>query len=265
LCVAVGMMDLERPESRGPPARDDGTWRSLVSALVWGTRGRRFKSGRPDQPAGSDRRVSNPEMSRADDIELRAHRIATVPNILSLLRLASVPFFVWLFVAGQEEAAVFLYAVGAWTDFFDGYIARRTGAITELGKLLDPLADRVFILTLAITLLVTDALSLWLAVVIISREILVFLLWPVLERRGLARIPVNFTGKSATAALLFGLTALAWSETTWSLQQSADELGFLFVLFGAALSWLATGLYAREIARLVRMRSGVAVEPEGKQ
>ena len=56
-----------------------------------------------------------------------SNRVLTVPNVLSAIRLATVPVFLYLFVTGREEAAVILYGAGAWTDFFDGYIARRLG------------------------------------------------------------------------------------------------------------------------------------------
>src|ERR671918_764728 len=86
-------------------------------------------------------------------------RLLTIPNLLSFGRLATVPVFVWLFVSGREDAAVILYAVAAWTDFFDGFIARRTHSVTELGKLLDPLADRVFIVALALALVARGTLA----------------------------------------------------------------------------------------------------------
>src|SRR5919106_1769508 len=86
-------------------------------------------------------------------------RLLTIPNLLSFGRLATVPVFVWLFVSGRENAAVIVYAVAAWTDFFDGFIARRTHSVTELGKLLDPLADRVFIVALALALVARGTLA----------------------------------------------------------------------------------------------------------
>jgi len=176
-----------------------------------------------------------------------SRRVWTLPNALSFLRLGSVPVFVWLFVTGREEAAVIVYAAGAWSDFFDGYIARRTGSITELGKLLDPLADRIFIVALAISLVATDAMPVWLALTVIARDVLVLFAWPLLERRGRARIPVNFTGKCATASLLFGLTWLAWSKTTWPLHDFGDDVGLVFTVLGAVLYWVAGALYVREL------------------
>src|SRR5918999_490816 len=167
------------------------------------------------------------------DGEVVHDRILTAPNALSALRLASVPFFVWLFVSDRENAAVVVYALFAWTDFFDGYIARRTGSISKLGQLLDPLADRVLIVALAVALVARDALSLWLAVAGIARDVLVLALWPLLERIGMRRIQVNDAGKTATACLLFGLTWLAWGETTFVVHSAGDDVGMPFVVVGA--------------------------------
>jgi cardiolipin synthase (CMP-forming) len=173
-------------------------------------------------------------------------RLLTVPNVLSALRLASVPVFIWLFATERENAAVALFGIAACTDFFDGYIARRLGQVSEIGKLLDPLADRIFIVALAIALVLRDVLPLWLFLVIVVRDLLILLAFPLLERRGATRIRVNFTGKTATAFLLFGLTTLAWSETTFPLQRYADEIGMAFTLIGAVLYWVAAGMYAAQ-------------------
>ena len=179
-------------------------------------------------------------------------RILTAPNVLSGLRLATVPVFVWLFVTGHETAAVGLYAAAAWTDFFDGYIARRTASVSRLGQLLDPLADRVFIVALAVALVARDDLALWLALVIVGRDVLVLALWPVLERLGMRRIQVNFTGKTATACLLFGLTWLAWAETSFLLHEVGHSIGMPFVVAGAILYWVAGAMYATEAIRRMR-------------
>ena len=178
-------------------------------------------------------------------------RILTVPNTLSIIRLATVPVFVWLFVVGREEAAVILYAAGAWTDFFDGYIARRTNSVTELGKLLDPLADRVFIVALAVALVAGEVLPLWLALAIVIRDALVLSLFPLLERRGVARLPVSFLGKCATASLLLGLTLLAWSATSFPGHDAGFELGMTCAVVGAALYWWSAVRYASEALKRV--------------
>ena len=171
--------------------------------------------------------------------------ILTIPNVISFARLATVPFFLWLWFAGSREVAVVVYAIGAWSDFLDGFIARRTDSVSELGKLLDPLADRVFIVALAIALVGGGTLPWWLAVAIIGRDVVILSLYPLVQKRGVPKIAVNFVGKSATAALLFGLTWLALSETDFGWADIGDEVGIAFVTFGAVLYWVAGAMYAR--------------------
>ena len=180
-------------------------------------------------------------------------RILTIPNVLSFVRLGSVPVFVWLFVTDRRDAAVILYALGAWTDFFDGWIARRFDQVSELGKVLDPLADRIFIAALVVALVATDLLELWLAVAILGRDILILGLYPVVQRAALTKIRVNFVGKCATAALLVGLTGLAISETSLSWGDVLEMPSRVFVWVGAVLYWVSGGLYARDA---LAMRSG---------
>ena len=171
--------------------------------------------------------------------------ILTVPNLISFARLATVPFFLWLWFAGSREVAVVVYGIGASTDFLDGFIARRTGQVSELGKLLDPLADRIFILALAIALVGGGTLPWPLALAVIGRDVAILSLYPLVQKRGVPKIAVNFTGKSATAALLFGLTWLALSETSFGWADIGDEVGIAFVILGAVLYWIAAGMYAR--------------------
>ena len=180
-------------------------------------------------------------------------RIVTVPNVLSVVRLGSVPVFVWLFVTDRRDGAVILYALGASTDFFDGWIARRYDQVSELGKLLDPLADRVFIAALVVALVATDVLEWWLAAAILGRDILILSLYPVVQRAVLTKIRVNFVGKCATAALLVGLTGLAISETSLSWGEALEMPAEVFVWVGAVLYWVSGGLYARDA---LAMRSG---------
>ena len=183
-------------------------------------------------------------------------RLLTIPNLISLVRLASVPVFVWLFVSGRENAAVVLYGVGASSDFLDGYIARKTNSVTELGKLLDPLADRIFIAALVIALVVRETMPWWVAVAIVGRDLLVLSLFPYLERRKIQRIAVNRVGKTATAFLFTGLTMLALSETTLPGGPALAYIGLVVALVGAALYWAAGYLYAREaLAKLQDLKA----------
>jgi cardiolipin synthase len=177
-------------------------------------------------------------------------RIVTIPNVLSFLRLASVPVFVALFVSDHTDAAVLLYGAAAWTDFFDGWIARRFDQVSELGKLLDPLVDRVFIAALVIAFVATEVLPLWVALAIVGRDVLILALYPSVQRGAVKKIRVNFVGKCATAALLTGLTYLAIGETSLSWGHWFINPGYALVALGAVLYWVSGAMYAREALAL---------------
>ncbi len=139
-----------------------------------------------------------------------------------------------------------LCAAGATSDFFDGYIARRTDSVASWASSCDPLADRIFIAALLIALVVRRTLPWWVAVFIVGRDLLVLSFFPYLERKKVERIAVNRVGKTATAALLMGLTLLAVSETDLAAAAAADAAGFLLTLVGGTLYWAAAYLYGRE-------------------
>ena len=185
-------------------------------------------------------------MSRVAPGESAGDRILTIPNVLSLLRLLSVPVFLWLFTNDHENTALVIYAVGAWTDFFDGAIARRYNQVSEFGSSstrcrIASTSCRWWLLSSSGARCRCGSL-----VVLIVRDILVLGMFPLLEKEARPRIRVNFTGKTATAALFFGLTWLMWSETTFPGASIGTEIGFPFVGFGAVLYWVAGAMYARE-------------------
>ncbi len=193
--------------------------------------------------------------------EPRGNRILTIPNVLSIARLCSVPIFVWLFLSGRANAGVIVFVVAGWTDFFDGFIARRTGTVTELGKVLDPLSDRIFIVALTVMLLVKRTMPAALGAAIIVRDILVLSVFPALERRGIERIPVNRVGKAATALLFSGLALLAYSESTFPFAEDAGQAGLGVAWVGVGLYWVAAALYAREASRRMRALNASRVLP----
>lgn len=206
----------------------------------------------------SPREVPGPERLKGPPVEV-SRRLATVPNLLSALRLATVPVFLWLFISGRTVAAVVLYVAGALTDFVDGFVARRYGQVSELGKLLDPLSDRVFIVSLAVALVAVDAMPWLLAMTIVARDIVLLSAYPLLVRWGIGRIPVNLTGKTATALLLTGLSWLALSRTGIGWSQQAAAVGIALCWAGAALYWTAAIMYGAEgVRRLRRPVSGAA-------
>jgi cardiolipin synthase (CMP-forming) len=179
--------------------------------------------------------------------DVRDNRWLTVPNLLSLGRLATVPVFVWLFVTNREDLAVVIYGLAAFTDFFDGYVARRTDTITELGRVLDPLADRVFIGALAVALVARGLLPPLLAGAVLVRDVVVVGAFLLLERRDEPRLRVNRVGKTATALLLAGLSFLALAATSVIDSALLRTGGLALSVSGAILYWVAAAIYAEKV------------------
>jgi cardiolipin synthase (CMP-forming) len=176
--------------------------------------------------------------------DVLSDRIWTVPNMLSFLRLAMVPVFLWLILGPELDGIAFLLllASGA-TDWLDGKIARSTGQITRLGTLLDPLADRLFIIATLIGLLLRDIVPVWLVVLLLSRDLMLAGLLPALRRRGLNALPVHFLGKAATMNLLYALPLLLLADGTGRLASIAFPVGWAFAMWGVVLYWYAGVLY----------------------
>lgn len=132
----------------------------------------------------------------------------TVPNLLSFGRLAATPILVWLIIADEHLVGVVLLGVMGVTDYLDGYIARRTDQVSELGILLDPVSDRVLIMAAIVALMVSGDLPLWLGIPVLARDAALSAVFLFLSRRGFGRPKVRKVGKSATFGLLFGLPAI---------------------------------------------------------
>ncbi len=135
-------------------------------------------------------------------------QVFNVPNSISLVRLALVPLFVWLILVPEEYgwAGVLLGVIGA-TDWIDGYLARRLNQVTELGKFLDPLADRIAIVVAVIAGLVVGVLPAWFAIALIVRELLIALGAIYGWMNGVTKLDVRWLGKAATLALYVSVTA----------------------------------------------------------
>ncbi|MBA3266569.1 MAG: CDP-alcohol phosphatidyltransferase family protein [Nocardioidaceae bacterium] len=181
-------------------------------------------------------------------------RILTVPNILSIARLFGVPLFLWLVLVPEEDGwALVLLMVSGITDWLDGMLARTLHQASKLGQILDPVADRLYILAVVIGLALRDIIPWWLAVMLPLRDILLFSLVPFLRTRGYSALPVHFLGKAATAALLYAFPLLLLGDGGGRLATLADVLGWAFAIWGTGLYWWAGILYAYQVAQLMRM------------
>jgi CDP-diacylglycerol--glycerol-3-phosphate 3-phosphatidyltransferase len=180
-------------------------------------------------------------------------RVLTVPNVLSALRLLGVPLFLWLLLGPEADgAALAVLMVSGWTDYFDGKIARRYGLISPLGQVLDPLADRLYVLSTLGAFLLRDVIPLWLVVVLLARDLVLAAALPVLRRHGYGPLAVSFLGKAATFNLLYSFPLLLLAAGDNPLVTIARPLGWAFVIWGSSLYWWSAGLYLVQARRLVR-------------
>jgi len=179
-------------------------------------------------------------------------RVVTVPNALSVLRLLLIPVFLWLvLVARADLAAVAVLTISGITDWADGVIARRTGQMTRLGRILDPLVDRLTIAATLMGLALRDLVPWWLVLLLVARELLLLALVPALRRRGLVALPVHYLGKAATFALYWGFPFVLVGAGSAEWEQVLGALGWAFVIWGTALYWYAALLYIEQARRVL--------------
>lgn len=178
-------------------------------------------------------------------------RILTIPNTISLLRLALVPVFAVLIVEGHDGWALTVLAIAGASDWLDGVLARRLNQVTKLGQVLDPAADRLFIFVTLLALAWRDVVPLWVVIVIVLRDVTLLFLLPVLTRHGYGPLPVSFVGKAATFALLYAFPLLLLAEAPGALGATASIVGWAFTGWGIGLYWLAGVQYIRQTRQLV--------------
>jgi len=185
--------------------------------------------------------------------EVTTDRVLTVPNALSFLRLLGVPLFLWLILGPEADGwAIVLLVVSGVTDWLDGTIARATGQISRLGQLLDPLADRLYIIATLVGLLLRGIIPWWLVALLLLRDLVLLATVPALRARGLTALPVHFLGKAATFNLLYAFPLLLLGDGNSPAAFAATVVGWAFVIWGTALYWWAGILYLEQVRRLVR-------------
>jgi cardiolipin synthase len=180
-------------------------------------------------------------------------RIWTIPNALSALRLLGVPLFVWLALGPKADgAAVAVLMVSGATDWLDGKLARALNQFSRLGELLDPIADRVYILATLVVLSVREIIPWWLAAGIVGRDLVLVCFLPALRRRGLTALPVHVLGKAATFCLLYAFPLLLLGDAGSTFATVCRVVGWAFAVWGTGLYWWAGLLYIEQVRRLMR-------------
>lgn len=179
-------------------------------------------------------------------------KILTIPNLVSFVRLLAIPVFWWLLL-GEDNvaAATILFAVVATTDWVDGYLARRLGQVSKLGKALDPVADRMMIASAVIAGLVAGIVPQWIGYLLIAREVYMAIVTLFLVARGAGTLEVRWLGKAAT---LLVYTAIGWFyfAAIPFLEAILTPLAWAAGIAGLAMYWVTAFQYTGDALTTLR-------------
>ena len=202
--------------------------------------------------AGSNRVRTPPSVRLMGEV---GERIWTIPNAISVARLIGVPVFLWLVLGVRTPTgdwwAVGLLIASAASDWLDGKIARALNQESRLGQMLDPAADRLYIVATIVALAVRSIIPWWLVGLLAARELLMGVVLAVLRRRGWGTLQVSFVGKTATLCLLYAFPLLFLGSHVAGYAETARVAGWSFAIWGSALYWCAALLYIVQARRLL--------------
>ena len=183
-------------------------------------------------------------------------RVLTVPNGLSVLRLLGVPLFLWLLLGPKADlAALLVLVVAGASDYLDGKVARWLGQTSRLGVLLDPAADRLYILAILVAFVARDIIPWWLAALIVGRDLVLLPTVPLLRRHGYGPLRVSYLGKAATFNLLYAFPLLLIGAHDWWISDIARPIAWAFVVWGTVFYLWSGGLYLVQAVGLIRAGS----------
>lgn len=180
-------------------------------------------------------------------------RVLTVPNLLSAIRLALIPVFVYALVFAHADGwAVAILMFSGASDWADGKIARALNQSSRLGVLLDPAVDRLYMVTVPVVMAIGGVLPWWFVITLLVRDGLLAASLPLLRSRGLSALPVTYVGKAATFALMSGfpLVLLGTWDALWS--HVIGAIGWAFLIWGLYTYLWAFVLYVVQLALVVR-------------
>jgi len=203
-----------------------------------------------EQPGGgADGRRPGTAVSR-DDL---GDRVVTLPNALSVLRLLGVPLFLWLLLGPHADGwAVVVLMVAGFTDWADGKLARALGQGSKLGALLDPAADRLYIVATLVAFVLRDVVPLWVVAALVGRELVLGVVLLLLRRAGWPPLQVHYLGKAATFLLLYAFPLLLLADGDGPLPTLARPFAYALTVWGGALYLLAGVLYVVQAVGLLR-------------
>jgi len=180
-------------------------------------------------------------------------RVWTLPNALSVLRLLGVPLFLWLLLGPEADGwAVIVLMISGITDWADGKLARWLDQSSRLGALLDPAADRLYIVCTLVALALRDIAPVWMVALLLGREVVLGIGLLVLRRYGYPPLQVHYLGKAATFLLLYAFPGLMLAEGSGWLATAIAPFAWAFSIWGTALYLLAGAFYVVQVAGIVR-------------
>ena len=195
-----------------------------------------------DAPAASA--VAHDDAIPLDEHSVLEDRILTLPNVITVIRLCSLPVFVYLLFGADDRWAAgwVLFAIGS-TDWLDGYLARRLGQVSNVGKVLDPVADRLLFFVGVVSIIIDGSVPLWFAVAVLVREAAVAIGTLVLAGMGATRIDVTWYGKAATFALMGAFPAFLLGASDHDTADVFEALAWILGIPGLVLSYWSALLY----------------------
>jgi len=194
-----------------------------------------------------------PLLEVTTDPEPSDSALLTLPNVISIIRLGSLPIFLYLLFGRENRAAAawLLAALGA-TDWIDGYIARHWNQVSELGKVLDPVADRLLFFVGVGGILVDGSVPRWFALMVLVREGVVAITTVVIAALGARRVDVTWWGKAGTFGLMIAFPLFLASHSTLGWADLAGVLAWIAGIPGLVLSYVAWAMYAPIAVRALR-------------
>ncbi len=181
-------------------------------------------------------------------------RILTIPNVLSVIRLVLVPAFLYLLLARQAYGwATAILMFSGISDWADGKIARLVAnQSSRLGELLDPLVDRVYMVTVPLGLALAGVVPWWLVAVLLGRDAVLAATLPLVRSRGVTALPVTYIGKAATFALMSGFPLILLGQSDFGWNRAVAACGWAFVIWGTYMYLWSAVLYLIQVRLVVR-------------
>jgi cardiolipin synthase len=177
-----------------------------------------------------------------------------IPNSLSVLRLLGVPVFVYFALVSKDDVfAILILMFAGATDYLDGKLARAWNQTSAFGALLDPAADRIYILATLVTLYLRDVISIWVLVILLSRDAILTILIFVMKMRKIELFEVTYLGKAATFNLLYAFPLLFLATHDSMAGQIAFAVGWGFALWGIVLYVYTGWLYFHNGVKRIRV------------